>query len=233
MKAYIAGKPLLSTTDWPGTVCCVVFFVGCNMRCRYCFNSPILEFDDRFLCDLEDVYTELEEQRFLIDGVIATGGEPTLQPEALRALAKWTKSHQLRFGLMTNGTRPAILRDLLSERMLDYVAVDIKTVPKPQDYTHITQTKKDILPLLQETVKLLKGAEIHYEFRTTLVPQLNSSPDQILRIADWVGHDHYVLQAFRPSETVLDPKLRHRSFTPQELASLRQFANRHNIATRF
>ncbi|MFX1475980.1 MAG: 4Fe-4S cluster-binding domain-containing protein, partial [Promethearchaeota archaeon] len=83
MKVYAAGKPLLSTTDWPSTVSCVVFFAGCNLRCRFCFNTPILEFDDKYLFSTEGITTELDKQKYLIEGVIVTGGEPTLQPEPL------------------------------------------------------------------------------------------------------------------------------------------------------
>jgi len=233
VKGYIAGKPLLSTTDWPSRVCCVVFFAGCNLRCRFCFNGPILALEGKFLVDMESVYAELTTQRFLIEAVIATGGEPTLQPSCLRALGMWAHQNELLFGLMTNGTRPRVLGNMLADRLLDYVAVDIKTVPKAEAYSHIAQSEEDLLSPVQESVQLVKQSKIDHEFRTTLVPGLIDQPSQVGRISRWVGTKNYVLQAFLPREGVLDPGLRQRSFSPEALSCLCAYAKRHGIAIRF
>lgn len=183
--------------------------------------------------DLESVYTELAKQRFLIEGVIATGGEPTLQPLCLRALALWTHQNGLLFGLMTNGTKPRVLRDLLADRLLDYIAMDIKTVPKAEAYAHIAQSQEDLLSPIKESVRLVKQSKTCYEFRTTLVPGLIDQPGQIRQIGRWVGTKNYVLQAFLPSEGVLDSELRQHSFAPKALSRLRDFGKRHGIAIRF
>lgn len=183
--------------------------------------------------DLENVYAELAKQQFLIEGVIATGGEPTLQPDCLRALATWTHGNKLLFGLMTNGTRPRVLRDLLADRLLDYVAVDIKTVPKTEAYSHIAQCQEDLLSPLKESINLVRQSKAEFEFRTTLVPGLIDQPSQVRQIGLWVGMKNYVLQAFLPREGVLDSELRQRSFTPEALSHLRAFAKRHGIAVRF
>lgn len=233
MKAYIAGKPLLSTTDWPSTVSCVVFFVGCNLRCRFCFNAPLLEFDKQFLVDLEQIYPELEAHRFLADGVIVTGGEPTIQSEPLYELAQWVKQQNFKFGIMTNGTKPDVIQRLISDQLIDYVAVDIKTIPQAKTYANITQSNEAILPLIKETIALLKASQIEYEFRTTLVPKLVEDLNQLKKIIQWVGSDHYVLQVFRPTETVLDLKLIQASFTTEELNRFQTFAQQNGLLTRF
>lgn len=232
VKAFIAGKPLLSTTDWPSKVCCVVFFVGCNLRCRFCFNGPLLEFKDQYQVDINRVYQELETNRYLIDGVIVTGGEPTLQPEPLQALADWIHQHKLLFGIMTNGTKPAIIQQLLDEKLLDFVAVDIKTVPDEKRYSEITQISTPILNAIDKTIALLKTSNIQYEFRTTLVPSIISEVAQIQKILDWVGSKHYVLQAFRPTDTVLDSTLKD-SFSTDQLDEYREFAKKKKIQARF
>ena len=232
MKAYIAGKPLLSTTDWPSSVCCVVFFTGCNLRCKFCFNGPLLEFDEQHLIDLERVYEELDEHRYLIDGILVTGGEPTLQPDALHAIGEWTHNQNLKFGIMTNGTKPAVLQQLLDANLLDYVAVDIKTVPNEKEYAHITQTEHEIIPPINETITLLKSSKISYEFRTTLVPSLIDKIPQLEKILKWIGKKNYVLQNFRPTDTVLDPNLK-TAFSMEELDQFRQFAKKKRIITRF
>ena len=232
LKAYLAGKPLLSTTDWPATACCVAFFAGCNLRCRFCFNKPVLEFKEEFQVDLSIIFNELQAHRKLIDGVIATGGEPTLQPEALRALAEWSHQHELKFGLMTNGTRPAVIKKFLDDKLLDYVAVDIKTIPDEKAYAKITQAPPQILSDIKTTISILNASQIDKEFRTTLVPSLIDDVKQIERIMNWVGAEHYVLQNFRPTSTVIDRKLT-KSFSAEELDAFREFAKTHHIETRF
>ncbi len=231
-KVFAAGRPFLSTIDWPSTVCCVVFFVGCNFRCRFCFNAPILEFDDKYLCNITKVTTELTKQSYLVEGVIVTGGEPTLQPEPLTTIAEWARENSLLFGLMTNGTNSRILRKFLRLQLLDFVALDIKTVPLIEEYVKITQNKRTSLVQIKETVALLKKSSIQYEFRTTLVPQLVYKPEEIRQISDWVGADHFILQIFRPSETVLDPALRQVSFSEEELSLIREVGKQLGIRIR-
>lgn len=232
MKAYIAGKPLLSTTDWPSSVCCVLFFTGCNLRCKFCFNGPLLDFDEQHLVDLERVFEELDTHRYLVDGILVTGGEPTLQPEALHAIGEWTHNHNLKFGLMTNGTKPSVLQELIDANLLDYVAVDIKTSPNEKEYAHITQTDHEIFPAINETIALLKSSKINYEFRTTLVPSLIDKIPQLEKILKWIGKKNYVLQNFRATDTVLDPNLK-TAFSVEELDHFRQFAKKKRIITRF
>ena len=232
LKAYFAGKPLLSTTDWPATVCCVAFFAGCNLRCRFCFNTPVLDFKEEFHVELAQIFDELQEHQYLIEGVIATGGEPTLQPEALQALAEWTHQHGLKFGLMTNGTKPTVIKKLLDEKLLDYVAVDIKTIPDEKTYTQISQAPTSILSDIQATVSLLKSSKVEKEFRTTLVPSLVDKIEQIEQIMNWVGPEFYVLQNFRPTSTVLDQNL-NKPFSTTELNKYREFAKTHQVEVRF
>lgn len=232
VEAFIAGKPLLSTTDWPSKVSCVIFFAGCNLRCRFCFNAPLLEFSDQFKINLELLYPELEANRVLVDGVIVTGGEPTLQPEPLRTLAEWTHQRDLEFGLMTNGTKPGVIQQFLDANLLDYIAVDIKTVPNRDHYVRVTQSTGEIFDRVQETVSILKSSKINYEFRTTLVPSLVDNLEQLDQIRKWVGSKNYVLQQFRPADTVLDSTLTS-SFTPKELDHFQQYAQKHGITTRF
>jgi pyruvate formate lyase activating enzyme len=232
VEAFIAGKPLLSTTDWPSKVALVIFFVGCNLRCRFCFNAPLLEFHDQYKIDLAQLYPEMESNQYLIDGIIATGGEPTLQPEPLKVLAEWTKHRDLGFGLMTNGTKPDVVQQLLDMSLVDYVAVDIKTVPNRTQYAQMTQSTGDILDQVKETIGILQSSKISYEFRTTLVPALIDSLDQLDQIRQWVGSDHYVLQQFRPTKTVIDSTL-NRSFTPDELNRFEEYAKSQGIILRF
>jgi pyruvate formate lyase activating enzyme len=182
--------------------------------------------------DLSQTFNELQAHRYLIDGVIVTGGEPTLQPEALHALAEWSHDHELKFGLMTNGTNPRAIKKLLDEKLLDYVAVDIKTIPDKQAYAQITQASPQILSNINATISLLNSSQVEKEFRTTLVPTVIDDIEQIEQIMNWVGSKHYVLQNFRLTNTVLDPELT-KSFSTDELDKFREFAKTHQIETRF
>jgi pyruvate formate lyase activating enzyme len=133
---------------------------------------------------------------------------------------------------MTNGTNPTVLRRLLRLELLDFVAVDIKTVPQNEAYTKITQNTRIGLEQITETVALLQNSNIQHEFRTTLVPQMVFTPEEIRRISDWVGVGHFVLQIFRPTETVLDPVLREVTFTEEELALIQEAARELGIHIR-
>jgi pyruvate formate lyase activating enzyme len=210
----------------------VTFFVGCNFRCRFCFNAPLLEFSEKYLSDLEGICDELEKQAHLIEGVIVTGGEPTLQPEPLIALGQWVQKNNLLFGLMTNGTRVKVLRKLLKLQLLDYLAVDIKTIPQVDKYAKITQNEEIGLREIKDTVALTVQSDIHYEFRTTLVPGIVYKSEDIRQISEWVGAENFVLQIFRPTETVLDPALRQVSFTEEELATIREVGKQLGIQIR-
>ncbi len=232
VKALIAGKPLISTTDWPSKVCCVIFFVGCNLRCRFCFNSALLEFNETYNVNLTKVYQQIEDHQYLIDGVLITGGEPTLQPNPLFAIAEWSHNHDLEFGLMTNGTKPNVIKELLDATLLDYVALDIKTIPSEEQYAAITQTSNNLLDAINQTITLLKSSKVEYEFRTTLVPGLVDNIAQLKQIIRWVGKKNYVLQNFCSTKSVLDPKIS-KPFSFEELDRFREFAKRHQIATRF
>lgn len=182
--------------------------------------------------ELSPLFDELNAHRYLIEGVIATGGEPALQPDPLEALAEWTHRHKLKFGIMTNGTKPTVIESLLNADLLDYVAVDIKTVPNEKEYARITQAQSPILSDINTTISLLKSSSVNYEFRTTLVPSIVDKISQIQEIMNWVGAKHYVLQSFRPTDTVLDSKLS-QPFSNEELDKFQVFANEHNVKTRF
>ena len=124
------------------------------------------------------------------------------------------------------------IQQLVDLGLLNYVAVDIKTVPERSQYIRVTQSTGDILDRVKETVNLLKSSKISYEFRTTLVPTLIDSFDQLDQIRKWVGSRHYVLQRFRPADTVIDSSLTSTHST-EELQRFSQYTQKHGIRTRF
>lgn len=120
----LGGFVPLSTVDWRGKSVCVVFFRGCPVKCWYCHNQSILTGEDRR--SIEEIKNLISSSSLLISGVIFSGGEATMQPSALMALAEYSKSVGLKTGLHTNGVYPEVIRKLIEKRLIDHIALDIK-----------------------------------------------------------------------------------------------------------
>ena len=195
----IAGLVKTSLVDYPGQLCTTLFFRGCNLRCPYCHNRGLV-LGDGLASPLsgEGAIGFLAGRRHLVDAVCLSGGEPTLVP-SLPRLAATLKRLGLKVKLDTNGTRPAVIRDLLQTGAVDYVAMDIKApLPKYEFVARASVNLDDI----RATVALLQQGGVEYEFRTTVVPGLLTRED-LLAIGDWLaGAKTYVLQQFRPRSTL-------------------------------
>lgn len=195
----IGGVQKLSLVDYPGKTCIAIFTIGCNMRCSFCHN-PELVLPERYV----DAIPENEVLDFLktrvgkIDGVTISGGEPTLQPDLPEFIAKVKQLGYL-IKLDSNGTDIEMLRQLLKENMLDYIAMDIKTVP--EKYQIVTNRPVDP-QIIRDSIKLIQDSGVDHEFRTTIVKSL-ISPEDIDEIGKIVaGSPRYALQKFRPSRTL-------------------------------
>jgi len=232
MKAFIAGFQDINTIDYPGEVAFMLFFAGCNLHCKYCYNSQILEFKKEFLKDIKDVQDAIEENLPLLDAVIFCGGEPLLQDEPLVEISKWTKRRGLKVGLETNGTRPDMLKILLELRVVDFVAMDVKA---PLDrYAAVIQTDVDITQNIMQSVKILKKSVIDHEFRTTFVPGLVDLQD-IHEISEIIGGDKWAWQIFRYDlGEILDKQLIGKDFSPEKKEEFESLAKQYqNVILRF
>lgn len=165
---YIGGYVKNSFVDYPGKIACSIFTVGCNMRCWYCHNSHILE-KTKLLSNEEEILGFLESHKSFLDGVVVSGGEPTLQPDLLEFLSK-LKSMGYCVKLDTNGTNFRVLKKAIDNKLVDYVAMDIKA---PLDkYKNITKTDND-MESVENSIDLLLENKVDYEFRTTFSPDLS------------------------------------------------------------
>lgn len=221
MKGWIAGIEGISTVDWPGKVVTVIFLSGCNLRCRYCYNSHILEITSGKLLSLEEVKEKVNRNFPLLDGLLLSGGEPTLQPEVLRELAKWAKRRGLLMGLESNGTRPNVLSSLIDDGLLDFVALDVKAPPNFQDYSRVTPISPEDVENVRRSLNLLRGAGVEFEVRTTLVPNLLDE-DDLGKIYEEVRGCRWVWQKFRKFPTVLDQSLV--EFSPSEISRIKELS---------
>jgi len=195
----IAGFTSAGMIDWPGRVAATVFIAGCDFRCPYCHNPDL----NRAASDSEQwasLRSYLRMRRSWIDGVVITGGEPTDDP-GLFALLDALAQEAVPVKLDTNGSHPELLGHLLAERLVAYVAVDVKATPAR--YEQATG-RADAGERLMRSVEVVRSSGIAHEFRTTVFPGVI----ELAELADVArslrGCDLYALQQFRPQRT-LDP----------------------------
>jgi pyruvate formate lyase activating enzyme len=213
----IAGLQKTSLVDWPEKICSTVFIAGCNFRCGFCHNPTLVvpELIERLEPLTEnELLTSLVERKRYIDGVCITGGEPLMFPEIVKLVRK-IKDKGFAVKLDTNGSVPTLLKTLVDENLVDYVAMDIKS-PKNR-YIEVTGSKVNI-SLIEESINILKESNIEYEFRTTVVKGLLGKED-ILKIGEWLkGSKAYYLQQFVGNEKTVDPVyIGRKSYTPDDL----------------
>jgi pyruvate formate lyase activating enzyme len=216
------GVQKISTVDWPGKIGSAVFTGGCNFRCPYCQN-PDLVVNDPNLQSIgeKEVLQFLEGRKKWIDGLCILGGEPTLHVELPEFIAK-VKDMGLLVELDTNGTNPKMLKFLTTNKLLDYIAMDIKApLDKYSKACGVKVNKDDI----QLSVDVIRGSGVEYEFRTTAVPGLYSEEDA-RAIGKWLrGSRAYYVQQFR-NEKTLDPEYTEKKpFSAEELERFRDIAS--------
>ncbi len=221
----IAGFIGTSLVDWDGKISSVVFVPKCNFRCAFCHNYDLFKEDGLEKISEDEVLKVLAGNKDWIDGLVISGGEPTLQGKALINFIRKIKEMGFLVKLDTNGTNPKLLKKLLDEKLIDYVAMDIKTELEPQKYSKVTGEPNN-LEEIKESINLLKNSSIDYEFRTTVVPTLTSKED-ILNIAEFIKDSkRYVLQQYHP-EKAFDPNFRSiRPYAEKTLSFLAKETNK-------
>jgi len=212
----ISGLQKLTLLDYPGKCACTVFLAGCNLRCPFCHNAALVTGDFPALMDEEAFFAFLETRRGLLDGVCVTGGEPTLRTD-LPDFLKRIKAAGFSVKLDTNGSNPALLRQLIDAGSVDYVAMDVKNSP---DRYAETCGGVDILDAVQQSIDLLMAGPVDYEFRTTCCKPLHDT-DALETIGAWLsGAKQFYLQAFVDSGDLVGTGIR--GFEKEELEALRQ-----------
>ena len=170
----ISGLQKMTLLDYPGKVACTVFLQGCNFRCPFCHNSDLLGKDGPETIPVDTLLAFLKKRVGLLDAVCITGGEPTLQ-KGLPDLIRQIKALGFLVKLDTNGSRPAVLKALAEEKLIDYVAMDIKN--SPSRYGETVGLKNMDLSGVTESVRYLLEGHIDYEFRTTVADELHGEAD--------------------------------------------------------
>jgi pyruvate formate lyase activating enzyme len=175
----IAGYLKTSLLDWPGKVASVIFTVGCNFRCPFCHNRDLVVGTQKLeLVDEGSLLSDLKKRKKWIDGLVITGGEPTLQPD-LAAFCRKVKKLGLGIKLDTNGSHPEVLEKLFKNDLVDFMAMDVKT-----DINHYSQLvnpqekvmagENGLKEQIKKSIRLIVGSGLTYEFRTTVVPEIHN-----------------------------------------------------------
>jgi pyruvate formate lyase activating enzyme len=209
MNANIGGIVDVSTIDFPKTLCSVIFFCGCPFRCPFCQNYKLFLKENCVSVTIGWLLSNIKSNN-LIEAVTITGGEPTMQINALVELLKGIRSLGLSTKIDTCGFYPRYLTKLKDEELIDYIAMDIKAPLRPKTYGKVVGLPKEgqkIVEKVKDSLRILSKFEIPVEIRTTIVPDLIDSEEDVKKIAQELQDvSLYVLQQFRSNEGTLDPK---------------------------
>ena len=209
----ISGLQKLTLLDYPGKMACTVFTHGCNFRCGFCHNALLVTEDNSDIISEDEFFAFLKKRQGILEGVCISGGEPTLQADLSEFITK-VKSLGYAVKLDTNGTNPRLLKSLIEENLLDYVAMDIKHSPDKYDIICSCQVDMDSI---RESVSIIIDSGIDHEFRTTTVREYHTAED-FDAIAQWIqGDSKYFLQHFEDSGDLIGDNLS--AFSKEEMTT--------------
>ena len=217
MSFKLAGLQKTTFIDYPEKIACIVFTQGCTFRCGYCHNPELFENKEPVL-SVPAFFEFLNKRKGKLDGVVITGGEPTLHGKDLIEFIKEVKSLGFLVKLDTNGTHPDVLQELLNENLLDYIAMDIKA-PLAK-YKTITQTDIDT-KIIKKSIDMIMNSGVDYEFRTTIVKSQLSVED-LRQIGELIqGAKRYYMQKFLATKILDETLMSEESYTDEEFKNLR------------
>ena len=217
MSFKLAGLQKTTFIDYPEKIACIVFTQGCNFRCGYCHNPELFENKEPVL-SVPAFFEFLNKRKGKLDGVVITGGEPTLHGKDLIEFIKEVKSLGFLVKLDTNGTHPDVLQELLNKNLLDYIAMDIKA-PLAK-YKTITRTDIDT-KIIKKSIDIIMNSGVDYEFRTTIVKSQLSVED-LRQIGELIqGAKRYYMQKFLATKILDETLMSEESYTDEEFKNLR------------
>lgn len=217
----IVGINTLTLIDFPKHTACIIFTAGCNFRCGFCYNADFvlpekLQKYQNNLIPEEAFFNFLKTRKGLLDGVVISGGEPTLQPDLIPFMQK-IRAQNFLVKLDTNGSNPEVLEKIFAEKLIDFIAMDLKTAP--EKYSEIVGVSVD-LKQIEKSRDLILQSGIDYEFRTTLIKEIHT-PEVLAKMAEFLqGAQKYALQNFE-KKTILNPDfLQYSPFSPTEFSNV-------------
>lgn len=207
----IGGFQKTSLLDYPSEISCIIWTVGCNFSCPFCYNIDVVTENVTRISEKE-VLSFLEKRKNVIDGLVISGGEPLLQSDIISFCEKVKKIGYL-IKIDTNGSLPGKLEVLVNKGLVDYVAMDVKA--PTNKYVALCGKNVD-LERIQDSIDLIRTSGIDYEFKTTFVPDLLVKED-IVQIGKWLnGSLTYFLQQFKNDTSTLSSDLENKKPYPKE-----------------
>lgn len=219
----IKGFIETSFLDWPGYVSSVLFLGGCNLRCPFCHNHPLVFRPDELPnLGLDEILDYMTRFRDWIDGITISGGEPTLHA-GLPELISEFKEHGFQVKLDTNGTKPDMIEGLIEARLIDAISMDLKGPLDSAQYSRCAGVKMDV-DVIERSLDLITGSGIEYEFRTTVVPTLHGE-NEILSMAHRLkGRRVWRLQNFRAQDALALPFRKVKPYSPERIEHFRNIS---------
>ncbi len=197
----IGGFQKTSLLDYPENVSAIVWTVGCNFSCPFCYNKDLVLGNVENIPE-EEIFSFLKKRKGLLDGLVISGGEPLMQKDIVQFAEKVKKLGFL-IKIDTNGMHPDKLKELIDKKLVDYIAMDVKA-PKKKYYSLtgvITDIKK-----IEESIEIIKNSKIDYEFKTTFAPGLLGKKN-IIDIAKWLKDSKkFYLQQFKNNAPLVSSK---------------------------
>lgn len=218
----LGGLQKSSLIDFPGKITAIVFTIGCNFRCPYCHNPELVEETADEISE-DEFFTFLEKRIGLLDAVTITGGEPTLHKDLVSFITRIKKMGFL-IKLDSNGTNPGTLKKVIDEKLVDYVAMDIKA---PFEKYETTVTRPVDLDKIQESIKMLLEGKVDYEFRTTVIKSMLAPEDFELMGKMIEGAKTYYLQKFIPTKLVNPSFMKKTTYTDEEFQELKKIMDKY------
>ncbi len=226
----IGGLEKLTLLDYPGHLAAIIFTSGCNFRCHFCYNPELvipkkkIEGENKEgskIINNEDLLLFLKERFGKLEAVVISGGEPTLHADLPKFIKK-IKDIGYLVKLDTNGTNPEMLKSLIDNSLIDYVAMDIKA--GPDDYEDVVGVKLDFKNI-EKSVKIIMTSNLPYEFRTTLVPGLVDESKFLAMASVIKGSKNWYLQNFKSDTDLVNPKYQgQKSFSFKEMKNFVKLA---------
>ena len=207
----IGGFQKTTLLDYPKEVSAIIWTVGCNFRCPFCYNTDLVNGTIDLIPESE-VIAYLQKRKNLLTGLVISGGEPFLQKD-IAVFCQTVKNLGYRIKIDTNGTFPDEMKDLLDKRLVDYIAMDVKA---PKDKYETLSGHNVDLKQIQRSIDIIRGSHVDYEFKTTFVPGLLDKED-IVQIGRWLkGSKKYYLQQFKSDTPTLSADLQDTGSYPKE-----------------
>jgi len=224
----IKGFVDISLVDWDEKVSSTIFLANCNMRCPFCYNVPLVLHPEKLrTIPFEKIAEYLERNREWVDGVVITGGEPTIHKD-LPSLCERIKKLGFQVKIDTNGTNPTLTQELISKELVDYIAMDIKApLERSKYYSVVGVDIPDLLNKIVETINILQNSQIDYEFRTTVVPTIHKEKD-IEEICQKIKNcKKYVIQNYKTDVETINQDFRNlKPFSQDELKAFLRTARK-------